>query len=50
MGHGVMFSEGDEWKKKRRIMSTVFNFEFIKSKIPLIAKITQEVFTKAEQT
>lgn len=39
IGNGLVFSENEEWKTKRRIMSSVFNYDFIKSKIPLIAKI-----------
>ena len=31
MGKGILFSEGLEWKRKKRIVSTAFNFEFIKS-------------------
>lgn len=31
MGRGIPFSEGEEWKRKRKIISTVFNFDFIKS-------------------
>jgi cytochrome P450 len=33
MGYGIPFSEGDQWKRKRRIINEVFNFEFLKSKI-----------------
>lgn len=50
MGNGLVFSEGNEWKMKRKIMSTVFNYDFIKSKIPIISKITKEVLDKVEET
>lgn len=39
-GKGLLFSEGVEWKNKKRIMSSVFNFDFIKSKIKTITEIT----------
>ena len=42
IGNGLVFSEGEEWKIKRKIMTQVFNYDFIKSKVSLIAKITQE--------
>ena len=42
IGNGLAFSEGEEWKIKRKIMTHVFNYDFIKSKVGLIAKITQE--------
>ena len=42
IGPGIFFSEGDIWKKKKKILSNVFNFDFIHSQIPLIAKIAQE--------
>lgn len=31
MGRGIPFSEGDEWKRKRKIINAVFNFDFVKS-------------------
>lgn len=36
MGRGIPFSEGEEWKRKRKVINTVFNYEFIKSMIPTI--------------
>jgi len=39
VGKGLLFSEGAEWKKKRKIMSSVFNYDFIKDKIPLISSM-----------
>ena len=43
MGNGLVFSEGNDWKMKRKIMSTIFNYDFIKSKIRIISKIAKEV-------
>lgn len=34
LGAGLIFSEGETWKKKRKIMSKVFNFDLIKENIP----------------
>lgn len=30
-GHGLPFSEGEIWKRKRTILNKVFNFDFVKS-------------------
>jgi hypothetical protein len=35
-GNGLLFSEGAEWKNKKKIMSSVFNYDFLKSKINAI--------------
>ncbi len=37
LGNGMMFSEGEEWKKKRKLLSKVFNFDLLKENIPKIA-------------
>lgn len=34
MGRGIVFSEGAAWKQKRKLISGVFNHQFIKSNIP----------------
>ena len=42
LAHGsTPFSEGADWKQGRRILSQVFNFDFIKDIIPLIIETTQ---------
>jgi cytochrome P450 len=38
---GLFLSEGESWKKKKKILSNVFNFDFIQAKLPLIGRITQ---------
>ncbi len=43
LGDGLLFSEGEEWKMKRKIMSNVFNFDFLRSKIPTIIQICSEI-------
>jgi hypothetical protein len=40
-GNGLLFSEGAEWKNKKIIMGSVFNFDFIKSKIKAISSIAE---------
>lgn len=42
IGSGLFLTEGDDWKKKKKILSNVFTFDFIRSKIPLIVKMTDE--------
>lgn len=49
LGKGLLFSEGAEWKSKKRIMSGVFNYDFIKSKIRTIASIVEEKINEIEQ-
>ena len=39
--NGLIFSEGNSWKKKKKILSHVFNFEFIHSKTKSIAEIVE---------
>lgn len=33
---GLLFAENEEWKRKRKIISSVFHYEFINDMIPLI--------------
>jgi len=48
-GKGLLLSEGQEWKMKRKIMTSVFNFDFIKAKTQAISKIAKEMLDKVEQ-
>ena len=41
-GTGLVFAEGATWKNHRKIISSVFNFEFIKGNIPLIVNTTRD--------
>jgi cytochrome P450 len=36
---GILFSEGDIWKDKRKIISKAFNFELLRENIPNILGI-----------
>lgn len=41
---GLVFSEGEDWKNKRKLMSKVFNFELLTKNIPKIAAICDKAF------
>lgn len=49
LGKGVAFSEGHEWKGKRKIMNSVFNYDFIKANIPIIVRLCNENFDRMER-
>ena len=34
LGKGLIFAEGNSWKNKRKVISSVFNFYLLKSNIP----------------
>jgi cytochrome P450 len=44
IGKGLFLSEGDAWKKKKKILSKIFNHEFIYSLIPAISEIAEQNF------
>jgi cytochrome P450 len=48
LGDGLLLSEGEEWRYKRRIMSSLFNYEFIKSKFSMIVSIAKEICDEAK--
>jgi cytochrome P450 len=41
-GRGILALEGDEWKRRRKIISTMFHFNFINENLPLIYSTTRE--------
>ena len=49
LGYGIAFSEGDEWKRKRKIINTVFNFNFLTSIIPQIVHICNQNMDELEK-
>ena len=49
MGDGLAFSEGENWKRKRKIMSKVFNFDLIKKNIPKICQIFDKNYEKFDK-
>jgi len=38
LGDGIAFSEGNAWKRKRQVITAVFNYDFLTLNIPKIAK------------
>jgi cytochrome P450 len=46
LGHGVTFSEGSVWKTKRKIVTSVFTFDFLQSIIPNISQICDSQIDK----
>lgn len=42
----MVFTEGDLWKNKRKLMSKVFNFDLIRENIPKIAEICDKSFNE----
>jgi cytochrome P450 len=48
IGKGIPFSEGQTWKRKRKIISEVFNFEFVASLTPRIGQICDESLDRLE--
>lgn len=48
IGEGLFLSEGDIWKRKRRIIAAVFNFDFLKSSTYKIKDICTQAIKKLE--
>ena len=46
LGEGLVFSEGEMWKRKRKLLSKVFNFDLIKEKIPKIVEICNRCYDR----
>ena len=46
---GLLAIEGDEWKNRRKIISHVFNFDFITYNIPMMSQIADDVFKEFEE-
>lgn len=40
--HGLLMAEDEEWKFERNLLSKFFTFEKLKSRIPIINRITKE--------
>ena len=39
LGNGIGLTEGEEWKRKRKIISSVFNFDMLVASVPTIVKL-----------
>jgi cytochrome P450 len=48
-GDGILFSEGDIWKNKRKIISKTFNFELLRENIPKISGICESWLDQFDQ-
>lgn len=48
-GHGIAFSDGKEWSRKRKIMTSMFHFEFFQRFYPLIEQTVDELLDEAER-
>ena len=46
MGTGLFVAEGDLWKSHRKVISSMFHFEFLKQCVPLIVDTTREFLDK----
>jgi cytochrome P450 len=44
LGEGIVLSEGETWKNKRKLLSKVFNFDLIKENIPKIIDICKRCY------
>ena len=43
---GLLLSEGNQWKKHRKTLSTTFRYDFIISQLPLIADTARHILSK----
>lgn len=46
---GIVMAEDQEWKKRKKILSKVFNYDFITSQIPNISVIADKVLDQFEE-
>jgi len=50
LGDGMITSEGETWKYHRRLISSIFHYEFLKSQIPIISTTTTEFLADISDT
>ena len=43
-GKGLVFLEGDLWKSRRKTLSKVFSYDFLKTLVPLMSELFDECF------
>lgn len=46
MQHGLIFSEGNQWKKHRKTLSAIFRYDFIISQLPTIVNTARHIFSR----
>lgn len=49
LGTGLVLAEGDLWKNHRKIISSIFHFEFLKENIPVVVDTTREFLGQLQQ-
>lgn len=49
IGGGILLSEGEIWKDKRKVMNKIFNYDFITDNIPKIERIIDQALDKLEE-
>jgi len=49
LGNGLLTSDGELWKHHRRLISSLFHYEFLKSNIPMIVETTREFLDELEK-
>ena len=42
-GLGVIMSEGNQWKMKRKLVNEIFTFDFMKAQTPLISNVCDRI-------
>jgi cytochrome P450 len=48
LGNTMILNEGDIWKRKRKVLSEIFNFDFIKRNVPKMIEISNEMLSRME--
>jgi cytochrome P450 len=43
---GLVGVEGKAWRHRRKLLSKIFNFDFIKEEIPLMVAVADNVFNE----
>lgn len=50
LGNGMAFSEGEDWKKRRRVISSVFHFDFLHSLVPKMNQTVDGIFQDLDES
>jgi cytochrome P450 len=48
LGDGLVFAEGENWKQKRRLISTVFHFDLFQSSMVTLRKYTKKMIERLD--